>query len=117
MENIEKIMSIYCLFDKETKVYDCFITSFDDKEASEYFLDNLSLIAKDLSSKGDKNNYNKFIERLKDSCVLKIASFDNESGSFENVRCVLVDYFTEDSLIEYYNSKDDLKNRFNKEVK
>ena len=114
MENIEKKLGLYCLFNKETKVYDSMYMAFDDKEARDFMLENLSLLAKDLSEKGDLKSYKTFIDRLVDSCVMRLATFDSVQGIFINEQVVLVDYFTEQALIDYYKSKEELQNKFKK---
>lgn len=109
-----KPMGIYCIYDKETKVYDAFVMSFDDLEAKDYFIENLSLLAKQFSDAGDKKKYDKLIERATSSCVLRLCIFNKELGVFENEQVCLVDNITEQDLIDYYNSRDELKHKFNK---
>ena len=112
--NIDKVMGIYCLYDKETGVYDSFIISFDDLEAKDYFVSNIALIAKDLSESGNVKNYNTFMSRLTNSCVMRLATFDKANGSFINEQVVLVDYIQEKDLIDFYKAHDELQHKFKK---
>lgn len=111
-DDLKKVMGVYSLLNKQTNQYECFLTSFDDKEAVDFYLDELSNIAIHLSSSGDDKKYNTFVSRLSDSCVLRLATFNDELGSFENEKVVLLDYFTEDSIIDYVKRKKALKAKF-----
>lgn len=111
-DDIKKVMGFYALLNKQTNQYECFMTSFDDKEAVDFYLAQLADIAINLSDAGEVEKYNTFISRLTDSCVLRLATFNDELGSFVNEKVILLDYFTEDSIIQYVNNKKALKSKF-----
>lgn len=110
--DIKKVMGFYALLNKQTNQYECFTTSFDDKEAVDFYMAQLADIAINLSDAGEVEKYNTFISRLTDSCVLRLATFNDELGCFENEKVILLDYFTEDSIIQYVNNKKALKSKF-----
>lgn len=112
--NIERIMGIYCLFNKETKVYDSFMISFDDSEAKDFYVEQIALIAHDLASKGDTKRYDQLVSRFTESCVMRLATFDKVLGVFNNEQVVLLDYISEQNIIDYFNARDELQTKFKK---
>ena len=113
MENkFVKKLSIYCLYDKETNVYDSFMYSYNDEEAKNFFLDNTATVAFELANKADTTNYNKLFSNLKTTCLMRLASFDDQKGEFINEKVVLIDYIDGESIENYVRAKFDLKNKF-----
>lgn len=94
MENkIEKKLTMYSLFDKNTEIYDGLVMGFDDKATIDYYLSQFKSII--LSFDDDKfiEYKNKFIDKLKSSCIYSLGYFDNLKGEFVNEKKVLVDLF------------------------
>lgn len=113
MENkFVKKLSIYCLYDKETQKYDSFMISFNDEEAKNYFLDQTASVAFDLANKADSANYNRLFSSLKTTCFMRLATFNDLSGEFENEKVVLLDNITDESIEGYIKYKFELKNKF-----
>lgn len=112
MEKIERKLGIYCLFDKVTEKYDSFIIGFDDEETKNYFLDETARVAFELAQKGDSTGYNKLFSQLKDSCLLRICTFNDETGAFINDKICLLDYITAESIEGFIRAKFELKNKF-----
>lgn len=112
--NIEKNLGIYCLYNKETKVYDSFMMSFDDVEAKDFYIEQIALLAHDLADKGDNKHYDQLISRLTDSCIMRLAIFDKVKGCFNNEQVVLIDYIQEQNIIDFYKSREDLQTKFKK---
>ena len=113
MENkFVKKLSIYCLYDKETQKYDSFMYSFNDEEAKNYFLDQTANVAFELANKADTPNYNRLFSSLKTTCLMRLATFNELSGEFENEKVVLLDMISEEAIENYVRMKFDLKNKF-----
>lgn len=112
MEKLEKKLGIYCLFNKETEKYDTFSMSYSDDEAKDYFLDQLSSVAYELASKADTVGYNKLFRNFKDTCFMRLATFDETNGVFINEAVVLIDVIEKSSISSFIKAKFALKNEF-----
>lgn len=112
MEKLNKKLGIYCLLNKETEKYDTFMMSYSDEEARDYFLDQTSNVAFELANKADTVNYNKLFNSLKDTCLLRVAVFNEETGSFDNEQVVLLDLITKESIEDFIKAKFELQNKF-----
>lgn len=112
MEKLNKKLGIYCLLNKETEKYDTFMMSYSDEEARDYFLDQTSNVAFELANKADTVNYNKLFNSLKDTCLLRVAQFNEEKGAFDNEQVVLLDLITRESIEDFIKAKFELQNKF-----
>ena len=110
MEN-RKVLMQYCLYDKEISFYDCFCVSYDDKDAVNYFMGMFRDIIFSLTNEDDLS---KFEDKLKNTCIYKIASFDNLTGEFINEKNLLVDYLDINTVRNYFditkNKEKEIKN-------
>lgn len=97
MENIEKKLFNYALYDKDTETYSVLVVGYDDKESLEYYFKSFNDIYKSLDNyyKGDKldNEKKNLIDKIKNSCIYKIGYFDTFKGEFVNDKSLLVDLF------------------------
>lgn len=87
--NIEKKLYLYCLFDKEINVHEALVTGFDDKATISYYLESFKNILVSLSDL-DKE---KFLEKLHNNSIYRVAYFDTSKGEFVNEKCFLADLF------------------------
>ena len=110
--DLKKVLGIYCLYDKETYKYDTFMYSYSDEEAKNYFLDQTAHAAFDLANKADNINYNRLMNNLKTTCLMRLATFDDEKGLFVNEQVILIDYISEESIENYVKLKFELSNKF-----
>lgn len=112
IENIDKKLFMYALFDKELNKFDMILSGFNDEGACKFYIDQFNEIKKTIESYFNKDNIEKkvssFIERIHNSCIYRIAEFDYALGSFINDKVFLVDLFD----FEFNNESED-----NKDVK
>lgn len=105
MEKLEKILKVYCLYDKEINVYECFMTSFADTDALDSYFD---LFRNMIFAHDSEDDLSKINEKFKNTCIVKLADFDNLKGEFINDKNILVDYF-DIQIVKNYFKKSEVK--------
>lgn len=107
MEKLEKILKVYSLYDKEINVYECFMTGFDDKDALNAYFD---LFRNMIFAHDSEDDLSKINEKFKNTCIVKLADFDNLKGEFINDKIVLVDYLDIQTIKNYFKKDEGKEN-------
>lgn len=109
MENIEKKLFTYSLYDKSSESYDVIVIGYDDKATIDYYLNSFKDIKKSLDKyyKGDKleTEIKNLKDKIQDSCIYRIGYFDNFKGEFINEKVMLIDLFDYDLIKESEEKK------------
>lgn len=108
--NIEKKIKFYALYDKEINVYDGIVMGFDDKVTMSYYLEQFKNILVSLKD----NDRDKFMEKLHNSIIYCVGSFNDVSGDFVNEKTYLADLSSLD-IDDIINNK--IKEKESEEIK
>jgi len=100
MEKIEKIerkLYLYALYDKELKNYDMILTAYNDEDACKYYINEFKnirqLIVDNFKDEVQSERIEKFLERIHNTVIYCVGSFDSSIGEFVNFKNVLMDLF------------------------
>lgn len=97
IENIDKVLYTYSIYDKETQKFDVLLTAYNDADACKYYLNEFEAIKKAI-----KENFNDevikikldlFLDRIHNSIIYCVGSFDFSTGEFTNSKKILLDLF------------------------
>lgn len=94
IENIDRKLYMYALFDNELNKFDMLLSGFNDDDACKYYLNEFNSIKKTLCDNFKDDVLNKkldvFLDRIHKTSIYRIAEFDFEHGCFINELVQLV---------------------------
>ena len=97
IDNIQKQLCMYSLFDKDTETFAILIMGYDDKISIKYYCDMFNGVYNDLDKyfNGEKLDIERsnLLEKIHNSCIYKNGYFDTFKGEFVNDKSMLIDLF------------------------